>query len=331
MTESQENGLVPLTHRTDRIALRNESQIPLVYVDDDPLYNVDDESLRHQHYEIRVTALNETETAIQEIIDQFGAATERQFYYAVSSDRAQICGNTLDDFFDAIQNFGVTYSDLDKQLPDPTDRLMKERQEIPLEVTAVGVTEVNGVWLQFVTRYLEERDSGQRHHSASTLFLTTLTQQGPLTAQWLRDRLEHPAIGSPSAVSQQRYSQLSLLLNGSLTSVKAHRLAGYQHEIEPPSSVNMNDAIEYISCQNPYYNAEEAKRSELSQRIEDTMAPEELRSVLVNIDRIPLRPRGGSPGLDVDQFVDGECQFTSFEAGSGIVLAAGKVDAVKQT
>ncbi len=320
----------PLIHRTDRIALRNESQTPVVFVDDDPLYDVEGEAIRHQHYEMEVTTLDETETAIREIIDRFEAPTERQFYYAVCSDRAQICGNTLDDFFDAMENFRVTYADLDEQLPDPTDRVMQNRQQIPLEVTAVGVTEVSGIWLQFVTHFLAERETEQRHHSATTLFLTTHTRQGPLIAQWLRDRLEHPSVGSPSAVSRQHHSQLSLSLKDPLTGVKAHRLVGYQQELEPSSSANGDAGIEYISCHNPYYNAEGAKRSELNQQITDTIAPDELRSVLLSIDRIPLRPRGGSLGLNVDQFVDGRSQFTYFNSGSGIALASGEVDPVKR-
>ncbi|WP_330633590.1 hypothetical protein [Halocatena halophila] len=324
------NERVPLTHRTDRIAIRNDTGTPFVFVDDDPLIGADGEFLRHQRYSLEIAESETFEGTIREIVDQFKVDSERQFYYAVTGDRAQICGNTIDDYFDALGNFSITYSDLDEQLPAPTDKVSQKRQDLPLEVTGVGVVTVGDVILQFYSTFLINQETRERQHIETWLCLTTYRRQGPLTAQWLHDRLQHSAIGSPSAVRRQSLDQLSLQLDGPLNKVKGHRLMGYVDEIDTPDPPNQGNGIEYITCLNPYYRADEERQSELSQQLGNSAAHDDLYSVIVNIDRIPMRPRGGSLGVDVDKFINADCRFLSFEALNGIVLASGKVDPIKR-
>lgn len=329
-----DDSSVPLIHRTDRIAFRNETQYPVVFADDNPLqvgsirHDESDPTLRHQYYEMGTADLDEIETTIREVIDRFEVDTERQFYYTINGDQAQICGNTIDDFFDAISNFGTTYVDLKEQLADPAETESQTQQETSMKVTCVGVIKVDSVWLQFVIDTFEHWETDTSLYGATTLWVTTYKQQGPLTAQWLGDRLDHPVIGSPSSVSlQSPQAQLPLTVSGPLNNVKEHQLVGYGDEMADHEDHSI-DIVEYISCQNPYYHAEGDALNELRQRVDDVNAPDDLLTVLLNIDRLPLRPRGGSHGIDTDRFVNAGCHYTSFVPGSGIVLASGEVDAI---
>jgi hypothetical protein len=330
----------PLAHRTDRIALRNETNTPVVYVDDDPLFSLapteesmkqsplkhDIADIRHQHYDVDADTLDESERILREIADQFDADTGQKFYYGIAGERAQICGNGLGDYFDAISNFRTIYTDLEDQL-SPAGK--HQRAGFPheneyMKVTAVGLTYVEGVWLRFTTRLTEAPD--EEHYASTTLSLTTLEQHGPLMDNWLRDRLEHPALGSPTPVDRQ-YEQAQAHLPVSpepLRNVKHHRLIGYR---------GRDKTVEYISCKNPYYRAEQAARGEQFNRFDDIGVPRDVIRQIINIDRLPLRPRGSSHGLDEDVFIKGEFEVTQFGMGSrggGVALFSGKTNPVRE-
>jgi len=49
----------PLAHRTDRIALRNESNTPVVFVDDDPLFSVAPDDEHHYSTTLSLTTLEQ--------------------------------------------------------------------------------------------------------------------------------------------------------------------------------------------------------------------------------------------------------------------------------
>ena len=333
----------PLAHRTDRIALRNESNTPVVYVDDDPLFFLapDEESInqsplktgiadiRHQHYAVDADGLDESETHIRELLDQFDADTGRTFYYALAGDRAQICGNGLDDYFDAIANFRTIYTDLEDQL-EPAGEYQRAGFPHPnqyMSVECIGLAHVEGFWLRFTTWMNEAPD--EEYYSRTSLSLTTLEQHGPLTTRWLEDRLDHPALGRPSSVDRQypARAQAKLPLGPSpdpLDDVKHHRLIGYR---------GRDGAVEYITCENPYYRAEETARSEQFDRLDNAGVPVDIIPRVIDIDRVPLRPRGGSHGVDEDVFINGEFEVTQFgtptgQGAGGVALFSGKVNPV---
>ena len=147
-------------------------------------------------------------------------------------------------------------------------------------------------------------------------------------ARWLRDRLDHPALGSPSAVDRQ-YGQAQAKLplgRKPLTSVKEHRLIGYR---------GRDETVEYVSCENPYYRAEHSARNDQFDRLDDAGVPDDVIRRVINIDRIPLRPRGGSHGVDEDVFIKGEFEVTQFGTPSGpgaggVALLSGKVNPVRE-
>ncbi|EMA48046.1 hypothetical protein C450_20466 [Halococcus salifodinae DSM 8989] len=330
----------PLAHRTDRIALRNETNTPVVYVDDDPLFFAapDEESMkqsplkhdiadiRHQHYTVDADDLDESERILREIADQFDADTEQRFYYGIAGERAQICGNGLEDYFEAIANFRTTYKDLEEQL-EPAGEYQRDGFPHPQEymsVKAVGLTYVEGVWLRFTTNLTESPDG--EYYGYTTLSLTIVKQHGPLMANWLQDRLDHPALGSPSSVDRQSVrSQVHLPVGpGPLTDVKHHRLIGFR---------GRDETVEYISCENPYYRAEQTARSEQYHRFRDAGLPDCVIPRLIQIDRLPLRPRGGSHGIDEDVFVEGEFKITQFGSnarGGGVALFSGKTNPIRE-
>lgn len=330
----------PLAHRTDRIALRNETDTPVVYVDDNPLFFLapDEESMkqsplkhgvadiRHQHYDVDADCCDESERILREIADQFDADTGQKFYYGILGERAQICGNGLDDYFDAVANFRTIYTDLEKQL-EPAGKYQRDgfpHENEYMSVTAVGLTYVEGIWLRFTTLLTEAPDD--EYYAYTTLSLTTIEQHGPLMDNWLRDRLEHPALGSPTPVDRQ-YVQAQAHLPVSpepLRNVKHHRLIGYR---------GRDETVEYISCENPYYRAEQTARSEQHHRLDDAGIPDCVIPRLTNIDRLPLRPRGGSHGIDEDVFIKGEFEVTQFGTGSGgggVALFSGKTNPVRK-
>ncbi|WP_227380635.1 hypothetical protein [Haladaptatus halobius] len=331
----------PLTHRTDRIALRNEMDTPIVYVDDDPLFFLapDEESMqqsllkdgiadiRHQHYAVEADDLGESETIVREIIDQFDADTGQKFYYGIAGERAQICGNGLDDYFDAIANFRTIYTDLETQL-DPTGTYQRTgfpHENEYMSVQCIGLTSVEGFWLRFNTRMTEAPD--EEYYSRTSVSVTSLEQHGTLTTMWLQDRLDHPALSSPSSVDRQdaAAAQAKLPLGPSpLTDVKHHRLIGYR---------SRDETVEYITCENPYYRAEQTARSEQFDRLDDAGVPRDVIRRVINIDRIPLRPRGGSHGVDEDVFIKGAFEITQFgtptgPGAGGVALLSGKVNPV---
>ena len=330
----------PLAHRTDRIALRNETDTPVVYVDDDPLFSVaqDEESLhrspfkqhladiRHQHYSVDAADPDESERIIREIASQFDADTGQRFYYGVAGERAQICGNGIDDYFDAIDSFRTSYSDLEDQL-EPAGEYQRDgfpHENEYMTVKAVGLTHVDGVWLRFTTSLTESPD--EEYYGYTGLSLTILEQHGPLMANWLQDRLDHPALGSPSSVDRQ-YGQAQAHLPigpGPLTDVKHHRLIGYG---------GRDETVEYITCENPYYRAEQSARGEQFNRLDEAGLPDTVSRRLVNIDRLPLRARGGSHGLGEDVFVKGEFEITQFGMGpmeGDVALFSGKTNPVRE-
>lgn len=325
----------PLAHRTDRIALRNESNIPVMYVDDDPLFSLapDAESvrqnplktsisdIRHQHYGVDADALEESEAVIRELADQFDADTEQSFYYTIAGERAQISGNGLDDYFDAIDTFRTTYKGLDEQLEPPEERQQPGFPHQPMPVTCVGLTRVEGVWLRFDIRLTDAPD--ERYYTSTTLWVTTLEQHGPLTTRRLEDQLDHPDLGSPSAIARQyTQAQADLPLSPApLTSVKEHRLIGYRGRENP---------VEYITCENPFYRAEQTECSEQYHRLDEAGVSRDVIPQLINIDRLPLRPRGGSHGIDEDCFIRSGVTATLFKTGfsAGVVLLSGKTTPV---
>lgn len=333
----------PLAHRTDRIALRNESETPVVFVDDDPLFSVAPDAetarndplktgvsdIRHQHYAIEADDLDESERIIREIADQFDADTGRRFYFALAGERAQICGNGLNDYFDAIGNFRTIYTDLEQQLA-PAGKYQRDgfppRNEC-MTVQCIGLTYVEGVWLRFNTRLTEAPD--EEHHYSTTFSLTTLEQHGPLTTRWLEDRLAHPALGRPSSVDRQYDAEAQATIplgRKPLSNVKHHRLIGYR---------GRDEAVEYITCENPYYRAEHSARSEQFDQLDNAGVPDDVIRRIINIDRIPLRPRGGSHGVDEDVFLKGEFEVTQFETptgpgAGGVALLSGKTNPVRE-
>lgn len=330
----------PLIHRTDRIALRNETNTPVVFVDDDPLFSLasDEESvkcsplkngiadIRHQHYSVDADDHDESERILREIANQFDAETGQRFYYGIAGERAQICGNGLDDYFHAIANFRTIYKDLESQL-EPAGQYQRDGFPHPnqyMTVTAVGLTFVEGIWLRFTTRLTESPD--EEYYANTTLSLTTLEQHGPLVTNWLQDRLAHPTLGSPTPVDRQ-YVQAQAHLpvgTGPLNNVKHHRLIGYR---------GRDETVEYISCENPYYRAEQTARSEQYQRFRDAGLPDWVIPQLIQIDRLPLRPRGGSHGIDEDVFVKGEFETTQFGTsamGGGVALFSGRTNPIRE-
>jgi hypothetical protein len=341
-----------LAHRTDRIALRNESNTPVVFVDDDPLFSLAPDAetvredplkttasdVRHQHHSVDVDDLTESETTIREVIDQFEADTDRpaedseltgrRFYYALMGEHAQICGNGLEDYFDAIANFRTSYRDLEQQL-EPAGKYQRDgfpHDNESMIAQCIGLTSIEGVWLRFNIR-LNETPDGE-HHYSTTLSVTTVEQHGPLTARWLDNRLDHPAIGSPSPVDRQ-YAQVQAkfpLGPQPLSDVKHHRLIGYR---------GRDETVEYVTCENPYYRAEQPARGEQFNRLDELDVPDDVSRQVVNIDRIPLRPRGGSHGVDEDVFIKGAFEITQFGASTGpgaggVALLSGKVNPVRE-
>lgn len=331
----------PLAHRTDRIALQNRSSRPTVFVDDDPLFFLaeDPESVRNdpmktgvadirtQHYPIEVGDHQESEAAIRELVEQFDADTDRQFYYVLAGDEAQINGNGLDDYFEAIENFRTTYEDLRKQMKS---RGESESESDPLDqyvrVACVGLTSVEGFWLQFTTWLSESPDAERYTHTS--LSVTSVEQHGPLATMWLQDRLDHPTLGSPSAVDRRRtQSQVSLSLGpGPLRDVKECRLIGYR---------GRDETVEYVSCENPYYRSGGSEWSDLFNRLEERGMPSDVIRGVLGVDRLLLRPRGGSHGVDEDLYINGEIQVTRFGTPSGsgtggVTLFSGKCNPVRE-
>lgn len=331
----------PLAHRTDRIALRNESNRPTVFVDDDPLFFLaeDPESVRNnplktgvadirtQHYPIEVEDHQESETAVREIIEQFDADTDRQFYYSLAGDKAQINGNGLDDYFEAIGNFRTTYEDLREQMSSEGGESESDPLDQYVRAACVGLTYVEGFWLQFTTWLSESPD--EEHYTHTSLSLTSVEQHGPLATMWLQDRLDHPALGSPSAVDRRgTQAQVSLSLGpGPLRNVKECRLIGYR---------GRDETVEYISCENPYYRSGGSEWSDLFNRLEERGIPGDVIRGLLGVDRLLLRPRGGSHGVDEDLYIGGEIQVTKFGTPSGsgtggITLFSGKCNPVQES
>lgn len=312
----------PLAHRTDRYAIRNETNTPVIFVDDDPLFSLVEDpemarenpmktgvaDIRHQHYEIEADDIDESERLIRELVEQFDADTEQRFYYALSGDDAQIGGNGLDDFFDAIQNFRTIYGDLSPQL-EAVDQEGSGFPDQYMRIPCVGMTHKEGFWLRFTVWLTESPD--EEFHSHTALSLTSLEQQGPLATMWLQDRLDHPALGSPSAVDRQPVrSQASLPLGAEpLTDTKERRLIGYR---------GRDDTTEYVSCANPYYRSDDEERGELFSHFrEDSRLPDDALRQVLGIDRLLLRPKGGSHGTDEDRYVNGQIQLTRFGTANG--------------
>ncbi|WP_157972565.1 hypothetical protein [Saliphagus sp. LR7] len=340
--KSHTDDYPPLVHRTDRITLRNESQTPVVYVDDDPLMTlapdaktlqddplaIDLSDIRHQHYTVDAETLAESKTVVRDLIDQFDADTGRSFYYTIAGERAQIGGNGLDDYFEATENVRRIYTDLETQLDPPGER---QRPGFPhgnqyMTARCIGLTAVEGVWLRFTIRLTESPD--EEVYSWTSVSVTTLEQHGPLVTQWLDDRLSHPALGSPSTVDRQHTeAQERLLLGpGPLVNVSEHRLIGYRGRESP---------VECISCENPYYRPRTAadERNEQYDRLDDAGVTREVIPQLLSIDRFPLRPKGGSHGVDEDYFIGSEVALTRFGTGKGwggdhVTLLSGKTTPV---
>jgi hypothetical protein len=325
-----------LAHRTDRFAIRNRTNTPVVFVDDDPLFSVAEDpemardnpmktgvaDIRHQNYAIEADDLDESERLIRELVEQFDADTEQRFHYALAGDDAQIGGNGLDDFFDAVRNFRTIYSDLSSQMGS----VAQHESEFPdrhMRVPCVGMTYKEGFWLRFTVWLAETPD--EQFHSHTALSLTSLEQHGPLTTMWLQDRLDHPALGSPSAVDRQFVRSQARLPLGSepLTDTKEHRLIGYR---------GRDDTTEYVSCANPYYRSDDEEWGELFEHFrEDRKLPDDALRQVLGIDRLLLRPKGGSHGTDEDLYANGQIQLTRFgtEQG-GIALLSGKTMPIRE-
>lgn len=329
---SYESVPAPLAHRTDRFAIRNDTNDPIVFVDTDPLFSLatDPDALkenplktnmadiRNQHYGIEVDDLSESETAIREILDRFDADTDRRFYYTLAGDHAQIGGNGLDDYFEAIDNFRTIYTDLIDQMGSFDGDQHLEFPERAMRGRCIGVVSVEGVWLQFSTYLTETPD--QEFYSHTSLSLTTVEQHGPLKAMWLRDRLDHPTVGSPSAVDRQ-YTETHAKLpvgRGPLRNVKEHRLIGY---------LGRDETVEYISCDNPYYRGDDSEYGEQCNRLEEAGVPRDVIHKLVSMDRLLLRPKGGSHGVDEDVYVSGNIELTKF---ANVTLLSGKVMPIRE-
>jgi hypothetical protein len=321
----------PLYHRTDRIALRNNSGVPVVYVDIDPLLSLAPDietiqqdplatglsDIRHQHYAVDAETLAESETVIREIVDRFDADTGQDFYYTIAGDRAQIGGNGLDDYFDALGNFRTIYRDLDEQLDrprNPTEDSGDSGTASDTEpfnhmpATASNLTAVGGIWLRFTVTVTETPDD--EYFTSASVSITTLEQHGPLMARWLADRLDHPALGPPSPVDRQHVEAQAHLSLGAepLRNVAEHRLIGYS---------GREGVIECITCENPYYRVGERARSEQFDRLDEAGVARDVIQQVMRLDRFALRPRGGSTGVTEDLFLGGEITLTRFGTTRG--------------
>lgn len=325
----------PLAYRTDRFAFRN-SRTPFVFVENNPFSMIatDRESIRenpdpqrtiadvrHQYYGIEAGDIEESERVIRELIDQFDADDEQRFYYTLAGTRAQISGNGLDDYFDAIGNIRTSYRDLEEQLEPATGRQQPGFPHQIMRVRCIGLTYVEGFWLRF-TIWLTESEKSETY-SDTTLAITSLEQHGPLETIWLQSCLDHPAVGEPSSVDQQHKTQhMSFSLGQEpLQNVKEHRLIGYSGD----------ETIEYITATNPCYRVDQSERELLYQQLKEDDVPNAIAHQLPEIERLPFRPRGGSTGIEEDVFVGGLLTFSQFgSSSSGVMLVSGRVNPMEK-
>ena len=261
--------------------------------------------------------------------EQFDADTGRCFYYMIAGKRAQIGGNGLDDYFNALGNFRTIYRDLDDQLNHnhntDNDSIKDTGPFGYMFVIGIGLTVVEGIWLRFMTKLTETPD--EELFAYAMVSVTTLEQHGPLTARWLEDRLDHPALGSPSSVDRQHVEAQGRLSLGSepLRNVAEHRLIGYR---------DRGETVECITCANPYYRASGEARGEQFDWLDEAGVAREVIPQAMSLDQFALRPRRGSHGVEEDVFLGGEIGLmlfgTSGRRDSKVMLLSGKTTPMLQ-
>lgn len=180
------------------------------------------------------------------------------------------------------------------------------------------------MWFRFVTRFVET--SAERRYLSTTLWITT-GQHDPLTATWVQDRLDHPALGRPSGVNRQgppKQPHLSLGI-APLTTVKSHALIG-------PGGRSPHGVSEYISCRNPYYRPRNAGRRQQYEDLRTAGIPLDRMPALVDLDRLPLRIEGGSADITDDYFVESDLSLTRFGPRhvSDVLLLSGTTTPVRK-
>lgn len=328
----REDDLAPLTDRTDRIALRNESEHPVVFVRHNPAMalgptdertlsplDVDVGELCHQGYDVDATDIDDVKTVLQTVIDRVETNSGEWFYYTIAGERIQIGGTSLYDYLDALDNFRTIYADLEAPLAEPSNYRDAGFPHETMRTTAVALIPINGLWLWFVTIFSDTPDA--RRHLSTTLWVTIAQQTNPLTATWLQDRLDHPAIGSPSTVERQLPPAQAHLSLGTdpLAAVKPLELRGPHGR---PQTLTP-----HITVRNPYYRPEISARHEQYDALNRERVPMVGIESLAELDRLPLHVSSGSSDINNDHFVRGECRFTRFGTRdtSRVTLLSGSV------
>ena len=313
----------PLAHRTDRVAMRNASETPVVFVDNDPFSYppTEDRKLRNQRTSLDVDSVTEAKAAMRTLAERFDADTGRRWYYAIAGERAQISGNGMDDHFDALDNFRTVYADLEDQLGEPRKYQRRGYPHDYMQATSVAVTSVDGLWLRFVTA-LSEDDAGE-HHLGSSLWVTTTQRHGPLVARWLDDVFDIDVVGPPESVESQHCTpQKSIGLSDEPREAPRQlRMIGVGGERE-----EVNEGGEYISCANPCYDPDGER--EMFHRLRGGGVNDTVIRTITQIDRLPLRVYGGSHGTDEDLYVGRNAAFTELGGTDRVVLVSGKTSPV---
>ena len=314
----------PLAHRTDRVAMRNASGTPVVFVDNDPFsYRATEaRNPRNQRTPLDADSVAEAKAAMRTLAERFDADTGRRWYYAIAGERAQVSGNGMDDHFDALDNFRTIYADLEDQLGEPGEYQRRGYPHNYMGATSVAVTSVDGLWLRFVTALAE--DDEDEHHLGSSLWVTTTGRHGPLTARWLDDVFDIDIVGPPERVETQHCTpEKSIKLSDEPREAPRQlRMIGVSGERE-----EVDDGGEYISCANPCYDPDGER--EMFHRLRGGVNDTVIRTV-TRIDRLPLRVYGGSHGTDEDLYVGRHAAFTELGGTDRVVLVSGKTTPVRK-
>lgn len=183
----------------------------------------------------------------------------------------------------------------------------------------IGATAVGGFWFQFCISLLETSDHETFY--GAHLHVTSSVNQGPLAAVWLEDRLDHPALGEPSAARyEDRLRRTSMSLGPTLL----------QHPRKRQLTVDGERTISktYISATNPYYRENLSERRDVFNTLISGWVSGNMARQLTAIERLGFRVKGG-PCKNVE-VVYGQPELTFTRFGNNVTFASGTVEAYRK-